>query len=69
MGRLKEEGKALYGAALLGEDGGMKGSIVIYQFPTASEFEAYLKDEPYVTEGVWERIEVKPCRVPPLFLG
>jgi uncharacterized protein len=66
---LKKEGKALYGAALLDGKGEMTGSVVIYQFRSREEFDAYLKDEPYVTEGVWERIKVKPCRVPPVFLG
>jgi uncharacterized protein len=65
---LKKEGKALYGAALLNEKQEMAGSVVIYQFPTREEFDAYLEEEPYVTGNVWQRIEVRPCRVPPVFL-
>ena len=66
---LKREGKALYGAALLDDRQEMEGSVVIYQFASREEFDAYLRDEPYVTGKVWEKIEVLPCRVPPLFMG
>lgn len=65
---LKKEGKALYGAAILNDSQEMAGSVVIYEFPCREDFDAYLRDEPYVTEGVWQRIEVLPCRVPPVFL-
>ena len=66
---LKREGKALYGAAILNEKEEMAGSMVIYQFPTREDFDAYLRVEPYVTGKVWQRIEILPCRVPPVFLG
>jgi uncharacterized protein len=66
---LKSEGKALYGAALLNERQEMSGSMVIYQFPSREDLDAYLRDEPYVTGGVWQRIEILPCRVPPVFFG
>jgi uncharacterized protein len=65
---LKKEGRALYGAAILNEKQEMAGSVVIYQFPSRGEFDAYLEEEPYVTAGIWQRIEVIPCRVPPVFL-
>ncbi len=67
--RLKSQGKALYGAALLDDKGAMIGSLVIYEFDSQEEFDAYLKNEPYVTGKVWQKIEVRPCRVPPIFLG
>jgi uncharacterized protein YciI len=67
--RLKQEGRALYGAALVDEKGSMTGSIVLYDFDSREELDGYLKTEPYVVEGVWKRIEVKPCRVPPIFLN
>ncbi|HQG31083.1 MAG TPA: YciI family protein [Deltaproteobacteria bacterium] len=67
--QLKSQGKALYGAALIDDRGAMIGSLVIYEFDSREEFDEYLKSEPYVTGKVWEKIEVKPCRVPPIFLG
>jgi uncharacterized protein len=65
---LKKEGKALYGAALLNEKQEMAGSVVIYQFPAREDLEAYLEAEPYITGNVWQRIEIRPCRVPPVFM-
>lgn len=65
--RLKSQGKALYGAALLDDTGGMIGSLVIYDFDTREEFDEYLRQEPYITGNVWQKIEIKPCRVPPIF--
>lgn len=66
--RLKTEGKALYGAALVDENGIMKGSIVIYDFDSRHDLDEYLQIEPYVVGRVWEKIDIKPCLVPPLFL-
>ncbi|HOS96938.1 MAG TPA: YciI family protein [Deltaproteobacteria bacterium] len=66
--RLKAEGKALYGAALIDEDGTMRGSVLIMSFGSREEFDQYLADEPYMCGKVWQEIEVKQCRVPELFL-
>lgn len=66
--RLKGEGKALYGAALIDEGGAMKGSVLIMNFKNREEFDQYLKNEPYVIGKVWQEIEVKTCRVPELFM-
>jgi uncharacterized protein len=67
--QLKSQGKALYGAALLDDKGAMIGSLVIYEFDSREEFDDYLKIEPYITGKVWQRIEIKPCKVPPIFRG
>ena len=67
--KLKEEGRALYGAALIDEGGAMRGSVLIMDFETREEFDRYLENEPYVIGKVWREIEVKPCRVPELFMG
>jgi uncharacterized protein len=66
--RLKAEGKALYGTALTDETGAMRGSVLIMNYETREDFDKYLSGEPYVTGNVWQQIEVKPCRVPDLFL-
>lgn len=67
--QLKRKGRVLYGAALLDEQGAMTGSIVLYDFDSRKELDEYLKTEPYVVGGVWQLIDVKPCRVPPIFLN
>ena len=61
------DGKALYGVALLNEEGQMNGSVYIVDFPSREELDVWLKTEPYVTGKVWEKIEVIPCRVGPSF--
>lgn len=67
--RLKAEGKALYGTALIGDDAQMKGSVLIMNFETREELDRYMADEPYVKGKVWQQVEVRLCRVPELFLG
>lgn len=66
--QLKASGRALYGAALLDENDAMIGSMVIYDFTSREEFDTYLRTEPYVTGNVWQKIEIRSCRVPPVFL-
>ncbi len=65
---MAREGQHLYAAALLNEAGTMRGSVLISEFPSRSELDAWLAREPYVTGNVWKRIEVTPCRVGPAFL-
>lgn len=48
---------------LLDEEGKMKGSALILDFPSREELDAYLAEEPYVQEHVWERIEVDRMNV------
>ena len=48
---------------LLDESGQMKGSVLIMDFADRSDLDAYLSSEPYVVEGVWEKIEVERINV------
>ncbi len=48
---------------LLDEAGKMKGSTLILDFPDRAALDAYLAEEPYVLEKVWETIEVEPMNV------
>jgi uncharacterized protein len=47
-----------YGAALLNDDGSMKGSLYVVSFPSEKELHAYLKKEPYVVGKVWQDITI-----------
>jgi len=67
--KLREEGKHLYGVALLSEEEKMIGSVLITEFDSREELDKWLAVEPYVVGGVWERIEVRSCRVGPSFVG
>lgn len=61
--KLKEEGKMLFGAALLDGDGNMIGSAMLVEFPTREDVDAWLAIDPYTTGGVWQDVSVVPCRV------
>ncbi len=65
--KMKEEGKAIFGVAILNDREQMIGSSLVVDFPTRADVDAWLKTEPYVTGGVWKKIEVLSARVPPMF--
>jgi uncharacterized protein YciI len=48
---------------LLDDEGIMKGSVLILDFPSRAELDAYLAAEPYVVEHVWEKVEVETMNV------
>ena len=63
------EGMARLGAhvicagGLLDENGKMRGSALIMDFADRNELDAYLAEEPYVQEHVWEKIEIDRMNV------
>ena len=61
---MKQLGKQIICAGgLLDEAGRMKGSALVLEFPDRTALDEYLKNEPYVVEGVWQRIEVEQMNV------
>lgn len=48
---------------LLDEEGRMKGSALVMEFPDRAALDAYLANEPYVAAGVWQKIEAEPMNV------
>lgn len=60
-------GNALYGVAMLNDEGKMVGSMYVVDFPSKNELDEWLEKEPYVIGKVWERIEAIPCAVGPSF--
>lgn len=57
-----ERGNILVGGAILNELGNMVGSVLMADFPTREELDAWLAGDPYVTDGVWQEVEVQPYR-------
>ncbi len=53
----------VFGTAILNEKEEMIGSVMVMQFETEAEFEAYLAQEPYVTQNVWGDIKTHKTRV------
>ena len=61
--KLLASGNMWYGAALLDDDGKMKGSVFIMNFPSEKELKKWLKIEPYVTGNVWKSVKIHKCNV------
>ena len=60
--KMKAEGSFLDGGAMLDDEGRMIGSMVLVEFPSRSEVDAWLARDPYVTGQVWEHITVRPFK-------
>ena len=60
--QLKEKGQFLLGGALLDPDGKMMGSMLMLDMETEDQLNEYLKSDPYIVQGVWDKIDVKPFR-------
>ena len=57
------KGEIVTAGAILDDAGAMIGSAVFAEFPDRAALDAWLDREPYVKEGVWRKIEVKPLRI------
>jgi len=60
---LKQAGEFIFGGAILDATGKMIGSSILYEFPDRKALDEKLKDEPYITKGVWEKVEIRPFRL------
>lgn len=58
-----EAGQLKAGGAILDDDGRMIGSVTIADLPDRAALDHWLATDPYVTGGVWQRVEVKPFRL------
>jgi uncharacterized protein YciI len=59
---MKVDGSMIVGGAILDDDGRMVGSSCIVEMPDRAAVDAWLATDPYVTENVWQKIEVRPFR-------
>ena len=65
-GRFYEQGRWLYAAAILNDQGAMAGSMIVCDFPDRETLETeWLSREPYVLGKVWQTVEVKGAQVAP----
>ena len=60
---LKESGNYVIGGAILNENNQMIGSVMIVQFENEEALDAWKQNEPYITQKIWETVDVKPFRV------
>ncbi|MFC7475021.1 YciI family protein [Dankookia sp. GCM10030260] len=49
-----------FAGSMIADDGTMKCSIVICDFPERAQLDQWISEEPYVMNGAWDRIEVAP---------
>jgi uncharacterized protein YciI len=55
---LRRSGNMWYGAALLHDDGSMKGSMILVDFPSEKELNEWLEKEPYMVGNVWRDVTI-----------
>jgi uncharacterized protein YciI len=60
---LKRSGEFLVGGAILNDEGKMIGSMIVYEFPDRKALDEKLKDEPYIYNKVWKKIDIVPFRL------
>ena len=56
-------GKVICAGGLLDDEGKMKGSALVMEFDSREELDKYLASEPYLTEHVWEKVDVEIMNV------
>jgi len=61
--KLKNAGNYVLGGAILDANGIMIGSMMVLQFETEEELNAWQENEIYITAKVWEHVDVRPFRV------
>ncbi|HBC79935.1 MAG TPA: hypothetical protein DEO60_07100 [Bacteroidales bacterium] len=62
VARLKKRGEFLLGGAILDDNGKMIGSMIVYEFSERALLDKCLENEPYISHGVWEKIDIRPYR-------
>jgi len=60
--RLRAAGHFLDGGAILDDAGKMVGSMLMMEFPSRAELNAWLSADAYTTGGVWKDVTVRPFR-------
>jgi len=60
---LKANGNYVVGGAMLDDEGKMVGSIMILQFEDEEQLEAWKQSEIYITQKIWESVDIKPFKV------
>ena len=59
----RERGHLVIGGAIFDDEGNLAGSAAIARFDTRAELDAWLKDDPWTTSGVYTEFEVTPFRI------
>ncbi|HCI54720.1 MAG TPA: YciI family protein [Bacteroidales bacterium] len=63
ISKYKKSGEFLFGGAIFNNEGKMVGSMIVYDVSSRERLDEILKDEPYVYESVWQKIEIVPFQL------
>jgi uncharacterized protein YciI len=58
-----EKGEIRAAGAILDDEGNMVGSVVFTEFLDRAALDSWLEREPYMRQGVWHSVEVRPFRI------
>ena len=61
--KLKESGNLIWGGAILDEQQNMIGSVVVYEYENRKLLDEMLREEPYITGNVWQKIDIQPFKL------
>jgi len=64
--RWAADGRLALGSPLFTPDWKPAGSLMVLAVPDKAGLDAYLAEEPFAVEGVWDRWEAHPFRIAPL---
>jgi uncharacterized protein YciI len=68
LNRLRDEGRLILAGphpAVDGEDpgtAGFSGSLIVAEFPSLTDARKWAETDPYVTQGVFKNVDVKPFK-------
>jgi uncharacterized protein YciI len=55
--------KLRLGGALLNAEGNAEGSLVVVEAETIEQAKAMLEADPFIAEGIFDSVEIKPWRI------
>ncbi|QQL51043.1 YciI family protein [Mucilaginibacter ginkgonis] len=59
---LKKNGNYVFGGAMLNDEDKMIGSVMVVQFEDEEQLENWKQSEPYITQKIWETVDIKPFK-------
>lgn len=63
LAKVQETARVACAGGLLDDQGLPSGSLLVMEFDTREQLDAYLASEPYVLNNVWGEVEVVPMNV------
>lgn len=65
--KMISSGNVLFSTAILNDNEDVVGSLRVMQFESRAQLDEWLEAEPYVLQGVWQKIDIRRCRMGPTF--